>query len=239
VSLALDANGDGRPDLFTGAEETVDFPSLSRLWINQGDRFELQEGPLVNDLGNLCAAAADIDGDGLDELAICTPRDGFRLYRNEGSAYVEATAELGLETFGRRAAEFVDLDDDGRPDLVTVTKTTVQAFLNDGDGYSKAAFNVKASDATDVAFGDVDGDGDLDLYVQEGGGTTEPDRIYLNDGDGRSFTRGPSVPVSSSGAGDAVQTIPDWRDSGRDAFLVNNGALDAPGPRQLITVSES
>ena len=56
VPLVVEVNGDGRPDLFTGAEVGVDHPSLSRLWINAGDHFELDEGPLTNDIGNLCAA---------------------------------------------------------------------------------------------------------------------------------------------------------------------------------------
>ena len=45
MPVVLDANGDELPDLFTGQEEGVDFPSLNRLWINKGDRFELQEDP--------------------------------------------------------------------------------------------------------------------------------------------------------------------------------------------------
>ena len=77
VPLVLEADGDGRPDLFTGAEEGVDFPSLSRLWINAGDHFELDEGPLTDDVGSLCAAAADLDGDGLDEVASAHPRMAF------------------------------------------------------------------------------------------------------------------------------------------------------------------
>ena len=136
VPLVLEADGDGRPDLFTGAEEGVDLPSLSRLWINAGDHFELDEGPLTNDVGNLCAAAADLDGDGLDEVAICTPEDGFRLYRNQGGHYVEATTEVGLEDFGRRTVEFVDLDDDGDQDLATVTRSRVQVHPNEGGGFA-------------------------------------------------------------------------------------------------------
>lgn len=234
VPLALDVNGDARPDLFTGAEAGVAYPSLSRLWINMGDHFELQEGPLTNDVGNLCAAAADVDDDGLDEVAICTPDAGFHLYRNEGGTYVEATADFGLDDYGRRNVEFVDLDGDGRLDLATVARTRVQVYLNEDGRYAKPTFDVEATDGKDVAFGDLDGDGDLDIYLQEGIETDGPDRVYLNDGDATSFTAGPSVPTTDEGGGDFVGTFPDWRGSGRDAFLVNNGFQDTPGPRQLI-----
>ena len=182
VPLVVEVNGDGRPDLFTGAEEGVDHPSLSRLWINAGDHFELDEGPLTNDIGNLCAAAADLDGDGLDEVAICTPEDGFHLYRNQGGDYVEATAELGLEDYGRRTVEFVDLDGDGDQDLATVARSRVQVYPNEGGVFAAPMFDVTTKDGKDVAFGDLDGDGDVDIYLQEGADSGAPDRVYLNDG---------------------------------------------------------
>ena len=238
VPLVVEVNGDGRPDLFTGAEAGVDFPSLSRLWINAGDHFELAHGPLTNDIGNLCAAAADLDGDGLDEVAICTPEDGFHLYRNRGGDYVEATAEFGLEGYGRRTVEFVDLDGDGDQDLATVARSRVQVHPNEGGFFGAPMFDVTAKDAKDVAFGDLDGDDDIDIYLQEGAESSAPDRVYLNDGNGQ-FSLGPDVPVADEGAGDSVVTFTDWRGQRSDAFLVNNGFQETPGPRQLIIFEEA
>lgn len=239
VPLVLDVNGDARPDLFTGAEVGVDFPSLSRLWINAGDHFELDDGPLTDDVGNLCAAAGDLDGDGLDEVAICTPEDGFHVYRNQGGVYVEATAELGLEDFGRRNAEFVDLDGDGDQDLATVTRSRVQVYPNEGGVFAAPTFDVVAKDGKDIAFGDLDGDGDLDIYIQEGADSEDRDRVYMNDGTSRQFSLGPDVPRADAGAGDSVVVFPDWRGSGRDAFLVNNGFQESPGPRQVIVFEDA
>ena len=182
--------------------------------------------------------AADLDGDGLDEVAICTPEDGFHLYRNRGGDYVESTAEVGLEAYGRRTVEFVDLDGDGDQDLATVTRSRVQVYPNEGGVFAAPMFDVAAKDGMDVAFGDLDGDGDVDIYLQEGAGSVDPDRVYLNDGKGP-FSLGPDVPVADAGAGDSVVTLPDWRGQGRDAFLVNNGFQETAGPRQLIIFEDA
>ena len=187
----------------------------------------------------MCAAAADIDGDGLDELAVCTSQRGSFLYRNDGGTLVEDTASFGLDDHGRRTMEFADVNGDDRPDLATVVGERVDIYLNsngrfvspDG-GFAGSGFSVRAQHPNDVAFGDVDGDGDLDLYLQMGVASSDPDRVYLNDGDGR-FTAGPEMPATDGG-GDPVVTFPDWDHSGRDAFIVNNGFEESAGPRQLL-----
>src|SRR5204862_7518205 len=84
VPIEVNANGDKRPDLFTGAESGVDHPSPNHLWINEGNRFVLHQGPPTAEIGNNCAAAADLNHDGLDELAGCTPKNRFHLYRSSG-----------------------------------------------------------------------------------------------------------------------------------------------------------
>ncbi len=56
----------------------------------------------------------------------------------------------------------------------------IELFLNDGHGYfTEVLFIGPASDLTsDLAWGDVDEDGDLDLAV---GNYEQPDRVYFND----------------------------------------------------------
>lgn len=235
--VVLNANGDKLPDLFVGAEKGVKYASYSRLWINKGDHFVLQKGPVTNEIGNLCSAAADIDGDGIDELAVCTPANGFYIYKaNAQGIYEVATKSFGVASYGRRTVKFVDINGDGRPDLATVTKTQVQLYLNVGGKYtSKPVFSQKVPDGSDVAFGDVDGDGDLDMYVQNGG--KFPGQIFLNEGGGTKWQSSLTLAKPAKGSGDTVVPIPDYKGSHRAAFIVNNGYENTVGTRQLWVFS--
>ena len=118
----------------------------------------------------LAAAAIDIDGDGRDEVflggsdgqpdALLAWRDG---------KLVDIAAELGLgdneATYG---ALSIDLDGDGRVDLVSVGHTGVILWLNKGARFERRPLDVKIpADAVPMAVtaGDFDRDGKVDLYI--------------------------------------------------------------------------
>jgi hypothetical protein len=232
VPVVFDANGDGRPDLFVGSAPAVKYPSYNRLWINRGDHFEKQtDDPVNNQFGNLCAAAADIDGDGHIDLAVCTKTKGLMLFRNTGGTFEFDNDGFGVAERGYRAIEFADVSGDHRPDLIAVGGKNAQVFVNANGRYSKAAFSEGLYDGRYVATGDVDGDGDLDIFVLQGKGGN---RVLLNTGNGRTYTKGPELPKAAGGVGDTVVAVPNWLGTGRAAFVVNNGYQNDPGPRQLI-----
>jgi hypothetical protein len=236
VPVVLNANGDKRPDLFTGQEVGVKYPSMNRLWIDEGNHFVLQKGPITNNLGDLCSAAADINGDGYDELALCTPTHGFFIFKRDAHGiYQVATSEFGVSSVGKRKVVFADLNGDGRPDLATVTQTAVNVYLNEGGKYGKPVFTQKVSDGMDVAFGDVNGDGTLDMFLLQGG--TKGGQIFLNEGGGLKWKASLKLPAPPKGAGDAVDAIPNYKGSHRAAFVVNNGYENAVGTRQLWVFS--
>ncbi len=113
---------------------------------------------------------------------------------------------------------------------MTQTRVTVQ-LNNNGRFDKKAVFSLATQDARGAALGDTDGDGNLDLYVQNGGPQT--DQLFMGDGTGN-FVPGPPLPPKQ-GNGESVTVLPQWN-HGRDAFIVNNGYEETRGDRQLIAV---
>jgi hypothetical protein len=95
-----------------------------------------------------------------------------------------------------------------------------------------------------VAAGDVNGDNRPDLYVmrgQDAAGANAPDQVYLNGGNGTSFTQMSSIPSTSQGAPDSVLPL-DYDGNGLTDFLVLNGGGDAggsAGPVELIAFFRS
>jgi hypothetical protein len=153
-------------------------------------------------------AVLDYDRDGYEDLFV---GDGKRsiLYRNDGRGHftdvteragLAKSADDGIPATGVAAA---DVDGDGFPDLfVTNAFGPSRLFRNRGDGTfeeTTAASGISVpGNARSAAFADVDGDGDLDLFVCVTGDyyTQMPDPafdandgrenfLYLNDGHGR------------------------------------------------------
>ena len=104
--------------------------------------------------------------------------------------FQDVSAQAGINNTGNNYGVAIgDYDNDGRED-VYVSRNTLPNLLyrNNGDG----TFTDMAEDAgvahrgTTIcsAWGDIDNDGDLDLYL---GNRDEPNMLYLNNGDG-SFT---------------------------------------------------
>jgi FG-GAP-like repeat len=230
---AINANKDGRRDLYTGQEIGVDFPSPNRLWVNTGGGFVNPPGLPTDEIGNLCVTAGDFDRDGYDELVVCG-KHTFRVYDNDAAAWSDATAAVGLPSWGRRDAELADVNGDRRLDLVTVTEFKLRVNLNVSGRFPTVSYARTLADGRDVAVGDADGDGNRDIYVLQGTNATVPDLLLLNRGSGTSYERFLGLPQATSGEGDRVQAIPGWKGTSRAAFLVNNGFGQEAGPRQLI-----
>lgn len=130
-----------------------------------------------------------------------------------------------------------DFDGDGRDDLVTIDPAGVKreiifaAGVGDGTFEKPVAFPTSLNMST-AAFGDLDGDGDLDLAATsfESGGVV---RVYLNDGAGV-FSEQSALLASQSGCfeivledfdGDDLLDIATAnRDAGSATVFLNQGA---------------
>ena len=118
-------------------------------------------------------ALGDVDGDGLVDVYFASLDGPNVLYRNLGGwRFEEITEQAGVAAPNRfsTGAVFADVDGDGDLDLlVTAMEGPNAFFLNDGFGVFEERTEEYglASDyyGTTQALADVDGDGDLDLYV--------------------------------------------------------------------------
>lgn len=133
---------------------------------------------VLETVGTGCAAA-DFDGDGhLDLLLVGQEKTGSTgrcaLYRGDGAGkFTDVLKGSGLEDpafyFGCMAG---DLDNDGRPDLLLTGYGTVKLFRNLGGmrfRELRAESGISSPDDTtwhtSAAFGDIDNDGLLDIYI--------------------------------------------------------------------------
>jgi hypothetical protein len=129
-------------------------------------------------------AAGDFDGDGWCDLYLCALEGGNHLYRNLGDwKFQDVTDEAGVGCPGQYStgACFADIDGDGRLDLlVTSLGNGLRIFHNEGGGHFKEitaeAGVASKRGSVSMALADIDGDGDLDLYVANYFPTTIRDR---------------------------------------------------------------
>lgn len=142
-------------------------------------------------------ALGDLDGDGDLDLIVgnkLEPSDNrlaaLHLYTNDGSRTAPSFRPAGTVPIGSGfhvAPALVDLDGDGDLDLVLGNwRDALQYYRNDGTRKQmslvladSALVKITRGSHTTPSFGDLDGDGDLDLVIGEASGAIN---YYRNDG---------------------------------------------------------
>jgi hypothetical protein len=244
----IEANGDSRPDLFVANNPSRGdgMPSPDRFFTNQlggalryAPAYGLERETSVKGSN---ATVGDLDKDGWQDLLFITPT-GLRVYHNEqGKGFTNVAASVGLGQKPKDVA-LADVNGDSWLDVIEVEPTKLSVFVNTNGKFS-SVFSTTLQYGYSVASGDVNSDNRPDVYVMRGrdaSGANAPDQVYLNDGDGSSFTRMSSIPSTSQGVADSVAPI-DYDGNGLTDFLVLNGGgenADVPGPVELIAFFRS
>ena len=189
----------------------------ARIYRNDGGTFT-DIGAVLPALVNGSISWGDLDGDGDLDFALSGDDGGgnilLRLYRNNTGTFVDIVA--GLPGVHTGELEWADYDNDGDCDLLATGRDAAGTpvsivYRNNGSGvFSDAGLGLTGLwNQSSAAWGDYDGDGDLDLALtgQDAAGT-DMIKIYRNDSSTPNTS--PSVPGGLSAIVNGNEVIFWW-----------------------------
>ena len=255
-AVALDANGDGWPDLFVDNyyPRPDGIPTPDRLFLNLGDDAQghwlgfadagTASGVEVEQGNRGCDFTTDFNGDGHPDIVFCGYPSMVFFQNNGDGTFTNVTqAKLGQTSWFASGAKLVDLNGDGLLDLVYIRNGQEGVRLGTATGKFASATQTHAMTAgRAVEVTDVNGDGVPDIYALQGNGqpgcltcmTNYPDYLYLGGMAAGKYTSGTGVSstfqTDATGSGDTVNAI---TINGHNDLIVGNGANLINGPLQL------
>jgi len=214
--VKADFNGDGKLDLVVS--NNGDF-SLSVQFGNGDGSFQSCVNYWTGSVNEVLVG--DFNGDGKPDLVT----DNSLLLNSANGTF--PTNQRFLAS-GSAAIVVADFNGDGIPDLATANSSvcfcpgssTVSVLLGNGDGTYRAHVDTPATSPQDLAVGDFNGDGRIDLVTVSFGKTTSTLGVLLGNGDGTFQS-----PIAYSGAAGAWSVaVGDFNGDGKlDLAVANSG----------------
>lgn len=237
--LVADVNRDGHPDVITK------HLLQKRITISLGNGlggFRRGPGSLELPYEPGALTAGDANGDGIVDLAVASRRDGAELvamFPGDGRGGFVKTADHRVHAampYYKPVVQFVDVDEDGKPDLVTANgrRNAIHWLKGDGRGGfgPPSAIDLEAGgDGYSFALADVDGDGHLDLVsAMSSGFQSSTGTLTVSLGNGRgTFAKTSSQPVE----GPRIEAAADIDGDGRPDIVLSH-----PSPKLTVLTNQ-
>jgi hypothetical protein len=220
-----DLDGDGDLDLIVAGD-----PGTNRVWKNDGTGHFSLASDFDTAYDHFGVALGDLDGDGdLDAFTTGWNNSFNKVWLNDGTgAFSEAQV---IPNTNASSVQLGDLDGDGDLDAY-LTNTLYgytgnlpdEVWFNDGTGhFTDSGQRLDTVDSVLPALGDLDADGDLDIYLP--GQVVQPlsDEVWANDGTG-TFTLFRTVDENYPGAGATLGDLDG--DGNLDVIVFGNNATE-------------